>query len=265
MNRYNLFIDELGIPDLKDKSSNIYVLTGIAVKQEYQDDLRINAEHIKFKYWDRTDIVFHSREIGNNLGDFKNLKQNRNQKTNFINDLLKYLALSPITVFTVLVDKAIARSKKWNHIKVIKESIRLLYFNFLTFLLGKTHSKGKIVVESASAEKDIYYLKYFAYFTSPNCKELQVDYKLIQSILTSISFVTKRNFDIEEQIADLFSYAAKCKYLKENQKQQLPTTSYETRIMKIFNSKLFLKPKNLKATKLKFYQKVEPFVILPKK
>lgn len=265
MNQYFLFVDELGIPDPKDTTSDIYVLTGIAVKKEFQNELKINADHIKFKYWNRTNIVFHSREIGNNLKTFNIFKNNQALKNQFLKDLLKYLSISPINVFSIVTDKKIARTINWNYVKVLKESIRLLYYNFLTFLLGKTNCNGKIVVESASAEKDVYYLKFFAYYTSPHCKELNVDYKIIRNILTSIFFVTKRNFDIEEQIADLLSYAGKCKYKEEFQRQQFLPNSYENHIIKVYNSKIFSKPKNLKASKLKFYKKVDSFVILPKK
>ena len=37
----------------------------------------------------------------------------------------------------------------------------------------------------------------------------------IKEKLTALSFVTKRNFDIEEQIADLFTYAARSKFKKD--------------------------------------------------
>jgi hypothetical protein len=264
MNKYSLFIDELGIANPKATESKLYVLTGIAVKKDFKDQLKIEADQIKFKYWNKTDIVFHSRQIGKNLSDFEIFKDKNDLKSPFINDLLNYLAKIPITIFSVVVDKDLALKNNWNDIKILRETIRLLYFNFLTFLLGKDNGKGKIVVESATAEKDVYYLKYFAYFTSPNCKELNIDYKKVQNILTSISFVTKRNFDIEEQIADLFSYAGKCKYMKDFKNKSYTSDSYESKIIKILNNKLFSKPKNLSAKKLKFYEKAEPFVVLPK-
>jgi len=254
MNKFSLFIDELGIANPKAIESKLYVLTGIAVKKDFRDQLEVEANQIKFKYWNKTDIVFHSREIGKNLGDFVIFKNKESLKKLFINDLFNFLSNIPITIFSIVVDKNLAFRKNWNDIKILRETIRLLYFNFLTFLLGKNHGKGKIVVESATAEKDIYYLRYFAYFTSPNCKELNVDYKKIQNILTSISFVTKRNFDIEEQIADLFSYAGKCKYIKDYKNKPYASGSYENKIIKILNNKLFLKPKNLSAKKLKLYK-----------
>ena len=264
MNQYRLFIDELGIANPKAIESKIYALTGIMVRNDLRDDLKTRADQIKYKYWNKTNIVFHSREIGKNLGDFSIFNKNEKLKESFLKDLLEYLSHTPLTVLSIIVDKQEAFRKNWNDIKITKETIRLLYYNYLAFLLGKESSNGKIVVESATAEKDVYYLKYFAYFTSPRCIELNINYKKIQEILTSISFVTKRNFDIEEQIADLFSYASKCKFLKEVQKKPFSLGSYENSIIKILNNKFFSKPNKLSTKKLRFYEKVESFVVLPK-
>jgi len=264
MNQYRLFIDELGIASPKATESKIYALTGIMVRNDLRNDLKIKADQIKYKYWNKTNVVFHLREIGKNLGDFFIFNKNEKLKESFLKDLLEYLSNTPLTVLSIIVDKQEALKKNWNDIKIFKETIRLLYYNYLAFLFGKESSNGKIVVESATAEKDVYYLKYFAYFTSPKCIELNIDYKKVQEILTSISFVTKRNFDIEEQIADLFSYAAKCKFLKDFKKKSFLTNSYENRILKILNEKLFLKPKKLSKKKLNFYEKVNSFIVLPK-
>jgi len=264
MNHYRLFIDELGIASPKATESKIYALTGIMIRNDLRNDLKIKADQIKYKYWNKTNVVFHSRDIGKNLGDFSVFNKNEKIKETFLKDLLEYLSNTPLTVLSIIVDKQEALKKNWNDIKIFKETIRLLYYNYLAFLLGKESSNGKIIVESATAEKDVYYLKYFAYFTSPKCIELNIDYKKVQEILTSISFVTKRNFDIEEQIADLFSYAAKCKFLQELKKETFKSNSYEDRILKIFNEKLFSRPKNLSKKKLKFYEKVNSFIVLPK-
>lgn len=264
MNQYRLFIDELGIASPKAAESKTYALTGIMVRNDLRDELKIKADQIKYKYWSKTDVVFHSREIGKNLGNFSIFNKNQTLKESFLKDLLEYLSNSPLTVLSIIVDKQGALKKNWNDIKIFKETIRLLYYNYLAFLFGKESSNGKIVVESATAEKDVYYLKYFAYFTSPKCIELNIDYKKVQQVLTSISFVTKRNFDIEEQIADLFSYAAKCKFEREFKQKSFLTNSYENKILKILNSKLFSKPKNLSKKKSNFYEKVDSFIVLPK-
>ena len=77
--------------------------------------------------------------------------------------------------------------------------------------------------------------------------------------------VTKENSDIEEQIADLFAYAAKCKYKRVFKKSVYKTGSYEDRIVKILDQKLFKLPSGAKDRKMKFYKTIEPFCIVPKK
>lgn len=136
--------------------------------------------------------------------------------------------------------------------------------NFITWLLGLTGAKGKVNIESATAEKDRYYLNTFSYFLSPGNKELKVNYKKLQELLTSISFVTKRNYDIEEQIADLLAYAAKCKYLRLTKKKTFEIGSYEDKIIKVLETKLWRLPKLAGEKKMRFYKNIDPFCVIPK-
>ena len=123
-------------------------------------------------------------------------------------------------------------------------------------------SRGKIIVESATAEKDFYFHKAIGYYLTAGIKELQVDYKKIQETLTSISFVTKNNFDIEEQVADLFAYAAKCKYMEKIGKK-FKKGLYEKMIISLLERKIFKKPTEAKDSKMKYFKKVDSFTILP--
>ena len=177
-------------------------------------------------------------------------------------------ALNPFDPKTVRTapntDKKLAKEKGWNSVKVIQETSKKLFYHFIVWLLGMGNAQGKIHIESATAEKDRFYLNEFSYFLAPGCKELSVDFTKIQDILTSISFVTKRNHDIEEQIADLFAYAARCKFLRLNKIGTFKVGSYEDRMIKILESKLFKKPFRAKEKKMKFYESIEPFCILPK-
>lgn len=164
---------------------------------------------------------------------------------------------------TVVVNKKTARKKGWNRIKIIRETVKKLFYHFIALLLS-SKSRGKVIVESATAEKDQYYLKEFSYFLSPATKELSANFKTMQKTLTSISFVTKNNYDIEEQIADLFAYGAKCKYEKEVEKFKFDKNSYESKIISIFEKKLFVKPRKAREGKEKFYERIVPFCVLPK-
>lgn len=219
---------------------------------------------LEFKYWGKTNVVFHSRDLGKNENDFTLFKRNKNKRDEFLKDLINWLKSCNIYVFVIAVDKDLSKSKGWNEIKVIKETARKLFYHFIVWLLARGESQGRIHVESATSEKDKYYLNEFSYFLSPGCKELSVDYKIIQDILTSISFVTKRNHDIEEQISDLFAYAARCKFMRLTKKKTFKIGTYEDRIVKVLESKLFQKPPIAKEKKMKLYETIEPLYIVPK-
>ena len=152
--------------------------------------------------------------------------------------------------FSILKDK-----------KIYKETSNHIIKNFLLILLTGD-SRGKIIVESATAEKDFYFHKAVGHLTADGIKELNVGFGKVQDTLTSISFVSKKNHDIEEQIADLFAYGAKCKYLAK-QKKKFRRGEYESLMMDLCNKKLFKIPKNAGIRKMKYFKEVEPFLVLP--
>jgi len=252
MKLYDLFIDELGHSNPLSKQSEVYILCGCVVPADERSEIKTRADQIKFKYWGNTNVVFHSRDIGNNGGDFVLFKGSRTRKDEFLKDLINFLKYSNFYVFVIAVDKDLSKAKGWNEVKIIKETARKLFYHFIAWLLAKGGSQGRIHVESATSEKDRHYLNEFSYFLSPGCKELSVDFKIIQNILTSISFVTKRNHDIEEQITDLFAYAARCKFMRLTKKETYKLGTYEDRIIKILETKLFQKPQRAKEKKMKF-------------
>lgn len=261
---YELFIDELGQANPVSKQSDVYVLSGCGIEENQRNVLKIKADQIKFKYWGHTNIVFHSREIARNEGLFSIFEKDKAKKQEFQKDLFELLKQCIFIMFVVISDNKQARTVGWNSDKVIKETSNLIFLHFITWLLGIANAKGKINIESATAEKDRYYLNTFSYYLSPNNKQLDINYKKIQETLTSISFVTKRNHDIEEQVADLLAYAAKCKYLRLNKKKTFKIGSYEDKIIKILDSKLWRLPGFAKEKKMRFYKNIEPFCIIPK-
>ncbi|MDX9913727.1 MAG: DUF3800 domain-containing protein [Candidatus Moranbacteria bacterium] len=258
--QYKLFIDELGVANPKATQSEVYILSGCSIDDSERDNIRNWADHIKFKYWGRTDIVFHSREIGRKEGDFAMFKNQKIFKE-FIADLEEFLKSSRFKMFFVIVDKNEAKKKAWDQIKIYKDTTDYMIRNFLLAMLTND-SKGKIVVESAGAEKDFYFHKALGYYLSGGIPDLRVDYKKVQETITSISFVTKNNHDIEEQIADLFAYAAKCKYFIRK-KKKIKRGVYEDMIMQLLNKKIFKLPTNACNKKEKYFKEINPFLILP--
>jgi hypothetical protein len=119
-----------------------------------------------------------------------------------------------------------------------------------------------MIIESASAEKDKYLLDAFAYFLGAGIIQQKIDYKTIQDTISSVSFVTKKNNDIEEQVSDLFGYAAKLHYLKK-QDISFKTGVYENMILNLLQKKIFKIPKEANQKKARLFREVNPFLVLP--
>lgn len=253
---YKLFIDELGNASFKHPSK-LYILSGCSIDESERDKMKIAADRIKFKYWGHTDIVFHSREIGRKDGNFKIFKD-KNLYKSFLCDLENFLNNSNFKTFFLVVDKSDAIKIGWNDIKIYKDTTSFIIRNFLLILLSND-SRGEVIIESATAEKDFYFHRALGHFVAEGLKKPKVDHSKVQETLTSISFVSKKNHDIEEQISDLFAHAAKCKYMKK-----IPRSgTYEDIMLKTLKKKIFKIPRNASPTKERFFKEVEPFKVIP--
>lgn len=263
MKKYCLFIDESGSFDLNHSNSELYILCGCAVEERNRQDIKAYADQIKFKYWGKTDIVFHSREMSRNDGAFEIFEDKADLKELFLQDLLKFLRNSPFTILPIIIHKPSAKKKNWTKEKIIQKTSNYVISNYIRLLFIKKNAAGKIVIEFSNTFKDKFYLESFNYFIRPDCKDLdQIDYKIVQKKLTSLSFVTKHNHDIEEQIADLMTYPIKCKYQKLTNKSK-KFEDYGNKMMRVLESKLLIKPNKPNKKKKPFFDKIESFGVMP--
>ena len=253
----NLFIDESGQANPKVTQSPCYILCGCLSTVEAREEMKIKADQIKFKYWGRTDVVWHSREIARGEGEFKIL-QDRKVRMAFERDLLQYLFRGSYHILATVIDKEQAKVQNWNELKVYDEVARAMIRNYLLVLLAKSECHGKLVIESATSQKDFSYHRQASLFLSQGLPSVEADFRQIQNVLTEIAFVTKRNNDIEEQVADLLTYAIRLKFTKT-----APANKYEENLIKILERKLFRMHPNTGIKKKKFHQKIESFQILP--
>ena len=258
MKLLNYFIDELGSANPKSIQSKLYILSGILVASYAREALKIKADQIKFKYWNRTNIVFHSREIGRKEGDFAILKNNEINQ-NFTKDLMMFLDQGNFQLFGVIVDKS-KLPKNWNEKTLYKKTSLIIIRNFLCALLAQNNVRGRLIIESATAEKDFYYHKTVGHFLSNGFKELKISYQHIQDVLTEISYVTKKNFDIEEQLADILAYGLRVKYESQEKKD---LSNYETELVIIVNKKLFSMHPNTGVKKKRLYSQIKSFAVIP--
>lgn len=255
-----LFIDETGTASPNDRYSQHYVLAGCAVLESEREKLRVWADHIKYKYWNRTDVVFHSRDIARKEGDFR-IFGSAKRFNAFISDLEEYFNARNFYMFAVVVDKSKAKKMSWDEIKIYKETSALMLQNFLYFLTAQK-AKGKVVIESATATKDFYFHRSLGVYLAGGIPSSGIKHTDVKETLTSISFVTKNNHDTEEQIADLFAYAAKCEYIRRSGTKP-STRAYDEMILRVLKKKLVSKSKLGAVPKPKHLKHLQAFEILP--
>ena len=258
MKLVNFFIDESGYANPRQQESPCYILCGCMISNDCRQLLKIKADQIKFKYWGRENIVFHSREIFRKYNEFEILKDPEINK-NFEKDLFNFLNLGGYQIFAVIVDKEKAVRSNWNELKVYKESSDIIVKNFVHALLAKK-CHGRLVIESATSQKDFLFHKAVGYYLSNGIKGLKVSFREVQEYLTEISFVMKKNHDIEEQIADLLAYGAKVKFMKRKEKKM---NDYDKKILGVLDNKLFSINPSTGDHKKKFYEKIKSFEIIP--
>lgn len=267
MSKYKMFIDELGVPHKNHKSDH-YILMGCIIEKDKQADLEIKANLIKYRYWKSTDVVFHSREMGLSVDGFAIFKDDDKKKAEFQKDLISFLSNAPIRITSCVVDKkrVYGYPVPWTQTTIIKKTSDTLILDFLRHLYIK-NSSGIIIFESSGFDKDGEYLKSFNKVLTPGWVNKNPQFANIREHLTSITFATKLNHDIECEIADLMSYAALCKYQQQEGIKTFASKSYENKMIEVLNKKMLGNEKVIssKAKKQKYSTEITGFRVLPPK
>jgi len=235
---YKLYLDESGTPNLGGNSPTFpyFILSGFIVNEEQEVKLKIKADQIKFKYWGRTDVVFHSREIGRRENNFLILKD-PTMEQNFHKDLSQLFVSNGGKSIIAVVNKEKANNLGWKETDVYKKTSNAILSFFIEFLNVKGY-KGQIIIESAGTHKDILFYKEYIYFLANGIPNLSLTHNKMKQILTSISFVSKNNQDIETQMADLLAYPAGHNCLVSTGLKTMIPNSYEDKMCKILNDKI---------------------------
>jgi hypothetical protein len=249
-----LYVDETGVVD---GNLGFYIIVGCVIREDKREELEQLSGQIKYKYWNDDSIVFHSQEIGKQIGAFKILK-NEEIKKNFEKDLFKLLNSAPIILFPVILDKKEIIKKRWGKKRKLRTVNRNLLRNFIIFTLSTKGSIGKITIEASSLNQDYYYHEALNHYKANGISELDIFGKEVSSVITSLSFVNKSNGDIEEQLADIFAYGVECKL----NKCKYEKGSYEDKLLKVLNTKLYRIPKGVKGEKKKMLSEINPLVVI---
>lgn len=235
---YKLYLDESGTPGLGNYNSKFpyFVLSGFVVNEEQSRKLKIKADQVKFKYWGRTNIVFHSREIGRRENDFSVLKDPVVEQ-NFHKDLSQLFVNNGGKSIVAIINKDKAKKLGWKEGDVYKKTSSAMLEFFIEYLNAKGNS-GQIIIESAGTQKDILFYKEYIYFLANGMPNLSLTHQKMKHIITSISFVSKNNQDIEAQMADLLAYPAGYRCLTSDGSKTMIPNSYEDNMCKILNEKI---------------------------
>ncbi len=262
---FKLYVDELGMshPASFDKSP-YYILLGCIIEEQNQTEVENLANHIKFKYWGKTDIILHSADMARNTKEFEIFADNDELKQNFYKDLLAMLQGAPVSITAAVIDKEKAYRSFWTEQTVIKRSAEIVLFNFLAYMYTKLPCRGKIIIEASSIDRDAQYLAAFNHLLSPSFRRKNESFTNVRDYLTSINFVTKQNYDIESQIADLLAYGVRCMQNRDNG-TSYATNSYESKIMRIAEAKLMKMAPTMGDDKKKYFSLIESLKIVPKK
>ena len=168
-------------------------------------------------------------------GDFS-LLNNPIIKKDFHKDLICFLNSGGYKVIIVSVNKEKASMEGWDSQKIQNVAFDSMIEFFIEFLASQ-QLKGQVLMESSGGKDSSFHRRYISYLSHglPRISLLGSD---IKELLTSISFVSKKNQDIETQLADLFAYPATRKFLHTEGIQSLVVGSYEEKVTNILSIKL---------------------------
>lgn len=154
---YMLFIDETGVPTLKNYNQNNrwFSMTGVLIAGEDGESIISDMMAIKHKYWEnamfnKQRVVFHSRDYRKKIGAF-NPKTIDYPKMNM--ELLQFIERTNFMIFSSGIDKNFLTTRYSDPYPVYWFSLVFLIERYAIYLeeQGKT---GIIVLEARGKKED---------------------------------------------------------------------------------------------------------------
>lgn len=242
-----MFIDESG-KEHQSHYSKYYILLGCIIEADEQQKLSIRADQIKYRYFKNTNVVLHGKDIANNSNEFVVFSSNDKLKDEFLTEITQLIHSSPIKVTCCIVDKKRAYSIGWKHTAIIQNTADAILRDFLNFVYSyrQSRNQGIIIYEASGFEKDAEYLKAFNKVLTPGFEQRNPEFSDIRDHLTSVTFATKLNKDIECELADFLSYAAYKKYQLDHNQLQITKKSHDFKMIKTLEAKLLKQEPSLR-------------------
>jgi hypothetical protein len=262
---YKLFIDESGKNTLRKIDPNLpfFSMSGVIVHKDNSEAIRIKADQIKFKYWGKMDVVFRATNLRRLTGDFDIfVRPTKFNLDDFYVDFINLITNSSIRVIWVGMNKAKYISNNppiknavtkvdlpnhghnWDKMvsgierKIIKDFTNELLTVYLCHLIKKK-DWGQVIMEASDAYQDIGILTAYNELMVRGHTPLNMTSSHIRDFLTAISFVTKKNRDIESQLADIVAHYLNLDAKANDGISSIVPGSYEHRVIEAIKVKIF--------------------------
>jgi len=162
---YRLYIDESGNhqlgPDLPEDQPNLrfFGLSGVILSKDTAMNLFIEFEKLKRKYFkdydfDLKQLVFHRKEICDGKGPFRILKNDKQIKNEFDNEILKIINETPFTLITIVIDKYIHYKNYSGRAFPPYEYCLEVLLERYCFYLKSVDGKGDVLSEGRGGKED---------------------------------------------------------------------------------------------------------------
>ncbi len=240
-------------------------MAGVIVHSNTRQELKIKADQIKFKYWGTTNVVFHAQALRQLTEHFSMFKNSNCKFTidEFYQDFYKLLGMNyKIGIISANktnyiqsnppVKNALAQlptaGKKSNWFELIlgneKGLIKTLATELITMYIfylnsKKKDSRGEVIVESADETQDMTIFSAYNKILISGFPPFSMNTNDVRLKLTGISFVTKNNHDIEEQLADIAAHYFNVESRMIDKLIPCYPSVYDEHIIKILKSKTF--------------------------
>lgn len=202
---YITFLDESGDHNLIkiDKQFPVFTLSSVTFNREYYLDVtNPTMNELKIKYWEHSNIIFHSREIKKQINDFSILID-RNIRNDFQNDLTNLMRDLEYTIIAPTINKE-------KHIQryfypMCPYSLTLVFIlERLCFLMKSLNGTTMLVAESRNPKENMALHKVY----QDACKygTGYVSSDDINKYIKYFTFVSKKSNENGTQIADLTAY-----------------------------------------------------------
>jgi len=228
-----LSIDESGKASYKHPSKE-FALMGIVINEKFKLKLSNTLKKIKIKYFKNEEIVLHYSEISRKRGTFSILRD-KGIEIKFWCDILSVLDNPNISYFFTLIDKANSQKASWLDKTIVQKSYLCLIKMYVCSL--QKSEKGKIITESDYFQ-DVYLAKAHNIYQAQGIKECGLTGKGYWEKITCLSFVNKKNFDPEVELADLLGSSIRLKYRLEYKKSKEKINNVEKKKLRLINRKI---------------------------